>query len=185
MILCAGNGEVFPYAISIGVGMIESSITLTELIIKDRPNFLFFIGSAGSYGKKEIFDIIHSKSSCNIENSYFNSNSYTPIENLITTSQDVSRETIVNSSNYVTTDFSLGEKYIKKNIHIENMEFFSVMSVAKRFDLPVGGLFIVTNYCNENAHKDFKENQPKAMKLLDEYILKNQDTLFANSTNGK
>ena len=65
------------------------------------------------------------------------------------------------------------------------MEFFSVMSVAKRFDLPVGGLFIVTNYCNENAHKDFKENQPKAMKLLDEYILKNQDTLFANSTNGK
>ncbi|MDD5358705.1 MAG: purine-nucleoside phosphorylase [Sulfurovaceae bacterium] len=185
MILCAGNGEVFPFATSIGVGMVESSITLTELVIKNKPKFLFFIGSAGSYGEKEIFEIIHSKSACNIENSYFNSNSYTPIENLITTSENVSRETIVNSSNYITTDFSLGEKYIEKNIHIENMEFFSVMHVAKRFGLPAGGLFAITNYCNENAHKDFKQNQSKAMELLNKYISENRDKLFANSTNGK
>ncbi len=187
MILCAGNGEVFPYAIPIGVGLVESTITLTELVIKDRPNFLFFIGTAGSYGKKEIFDIIHSKSSCNIENSYFGSSSYTPIDNFITTSEDVSRETIVNSSNYITTDFSIGENYIKRNIHIENMEFFSVMSVARRFGLPAGGLFVVTNYCNENAHSDFKQNQSKALKLLDSYIHENRDKLFTNLTltNGK
>lgn len=185
MILCAGNGEVFSYAIPIGVGMVESSITLTEIIIKDKPNFLLFIGSAGSYGEKDIFDIIHSRSACNIENNYFISNSYTPIENFITTSENVSRETIVNSSNYITTDFSLGEQYIKKNIHIENMEFFSVMSVAKKFAIPVGGLFVVTNYCNENAHKDFKQNQPKALEILDKYISENRDKLFGNSTNGK
>lgn len=185
MILCAGNGEVFPYATPIGVGLVESSITLTELVIKEKPNFLFFIGSAGSYGEKEVFDIIHSQSACNIENSYFNENAYTPIENFITTSEDVSRETIVNSSNYITTDPTIGKNYIKKNIHIENMEFFSVMSVAKRFGLPTGGLFIVTNYCNENAHADFKQNQSAALRLLDNYILENKDKLFGNKTNGK
>lgn len=180
MILCAGNGESFSYAKHIGVGIVESAITLTELVIKDRPKFLFFIGSAGSYGEKKIFDIIHSKSACNIENSYFSSQAYTPIDNLITTSEDVSRETIVNSSNYITTDFSLAYNYIERNIHIENMEFFSVMSVAKRFNLPAGGLFVVTNYCDQNAHKAFIENQPEALKLLDRYISDNNKKLFAN-----
>jgi nucleoside phosphorylase len=185
MILCAGNGEVFPYATPIGVGLVESAIALTELVVKERPKFLLFIGTAGSYGKKDIFDIIASRSACNIENSFFSSSAYTPIDNFITTSEDVSRETIVNSSNYISTDFSIGKNYIEKNIHIENMEFFSVMSVAKRFNLPSGGLFVVTNYCNENAHNDFKKNQPKALRLLDRYIQENRDKLFINLTNGK
>ncbi len=178
MIVCAGNGEEFSYAAAIGVGGIESSIELTRIILSTRPNFLLFIGSAGSYGKKGIFEIVHSQSACNIENSFLSANSYTPIDNFITSSSDVSRETIINSSNYITTSKEISKKYLEKNIDLENMEFFSVMSVAKRFSIPAGGLFVVTNYCDKDAHKDFLSNRVRAMKLLNSYIYDNSDKIF-------
>ena len=83
---------------------------------------------------------------------------------------DVSRETIVNTSNYITTDKSLGKAYISKNIHLENMEYYAVLKVAKSFDIPAAGVFIVTNYCDKNAHKDFMDNHKEAMLRLTKYI---------------
>lgn len=61
MIICAGRNETFPFAHPIGVGLIESSINLTRICLFDKPDFLLFIGSAGSYGEHKIFDIIESK----------------------------------------------------------------------------------------------------------------------------
>ncbi|MDD5406308.1 MAG: purine-nucleoside phosphorylase [Sulfurovaceae bacterium] len=180
MIVCAGNGEFFDFATPIGVGLIDSSISLTKICLKNPPKFLLFLGSAGSYGEKKIFDIIRSQSACNIENSYFTSNAYTPLDNLISTILDVSRETIVNSSNYITTDISLGSHYISKGIHLENMEFYAVIKVAQRFNIPVGGIFIVTNYCDSNAHRDFKANHARAMELLKDHVYQYKDELFGN-----
>jgi nucleoside phosphorylase len=56
-------------------------------------------------------------------------------------------------------------------IGIENMEFFSVLSVAKTFEIPVAGIFAVTNYTNENAHNDFKKNHAQAMEKLTQYLV--------------
>ena len=58
MIVCAGRNETFPFAQTIGVGLIESAINLTRLCLFDKPEYLLFIGSAGSYGEHKIFDII-------------------------------------------------------------------------------------------------------------------------------
>lgn len=184
MIVCAGNGEYFDFAIPVGVGLIDSSISLTEICIKNPPKFLLFLGSAGSYGEKKIFDIIHSQSACNIENSYFASNAYTPSDNLISTASDVSRETIVNSSNYITTDSSLGPCYTNKGIHLENMEFYAVLKVAQKFNIPAGGIFVVTNYCDSNAHRDFKANHAKAMEILEDYMRQNKEKIFGNISHG-
>jgi nucleoside phosphorylase len=178
MIVCAGNGEEFDFATAIGVGLVDCAINLTKICIYDRPKFILFVGSCGSYGEKNIFDIIHSKSAANIENSFFNANSFTPIDNLISTSSDVSRETIVNSSNYITRDVSLGKSYLANRIGAENMEFFSAMRVAQQYEIPVGGIFVVTNYCDENAHEDFITNHKKAKEILSSYIIANQDKLF-------
>lgn len=98
----------------------------------------FFVGTAGSYGEKNIFDIVESKTAVNIENSFFNADAYTPLDNMISTAEDVSRETIVNSSNYITTDGSLSKNYLDKNIHIENMEYFAVLKIAEAFGIPNG-----------------------------------------------
>ncbi|MDD3775762.1 MAG: purine-nucleoside phosphorylase [Sulfurovaceae bacterium] len=184
MIVCAGNIESFDFATPIGVGLIDSAITLSEICIKTPPKFLLFVGTAGSYGEKKIFDIIRSKSACNIENSYFTSNAYTPLDNLISTTPIVSRETIVNSSNYITTDISLATHYISRGIHLENMEFYAVMKVAQRFNIPTGGLFIVTNYCDSNAHRDFKANHAKAMQMLEEYLQQDKEKIFGTFSNG-
>ena len=170
MIICAGESEQFDFALPIGIGMTDVAINLTRLCLSQKPKFLLFVGTAGSYGEKEIFDIIESKTAANIENSFFTGGSFTPIDNMVSTAEDVSRETIVNSSNYITTDKSLGKAYLSKNIHLENMEYYAVLKVAKSFDIPAAGVFIVTNYCDENAHKDFMENHKEAMLRLTKYI---------------
>lgn len=173
MIVCAGKIESFKFAHPIGIGLIESSINLTRLCLFDKPEFLLFIGSAGSYGEKEIFDIVESRGASQIELSFFEKKSYTPIDNVILSEGlNVSHETLVNSSNYITTDNSYSKYFLNNNIGLENMEFFSLLKVAKEFEIPAGGIFIVTNYCDENAHEDFKKNHKKAMGLLEKYVKK-------------
>ncbi len=170
MIICAGESEQFDFALPVGIGMIDVAVNLTRLCLSEQPKFILFVGTAGSYGEKKIFDIIESKTASNIENSFFTGGSYTPIDNMVSSSEDVSRETLVNSSNYITTDKSVGKFYLAQNIHLENMEYFAVLKVAQSFGISAGGVFIVTNYCDENAHKDFMDNQKEAMKKLTEYI---------------
>ena len=58
------------------------------------------------------------------------------------------------------------------------MEFYAVVKVAQKFNIPVRGIFIVTNYCNKNAHKEFLQNHKEAMQKLTEYIIiKNRQVL--------
>ena len=170
MIICAGDSEQFDFAVPIGIGMVHSAVNLTRLCLLNPPEFLLFVGTAGTYGEKKIFDIVESRTAANIENSFFSHGSYTPIDNVISTADDVSRETIVNSSNYITVDPRISEHYLRNNIHLENMEFFSVLKVAEELKIPAGGVFIVTNYCNENAHRDFLKNRKEAMEKLTEYM---------------
>jgi len=173
MIVCAGNNETFSFATPIGVGLQESAINLTRIALFDKPDFLIFIGSAGSYGSYKIFDIVESMTASQIELSFWQNNSYTPIDNVIEAKNSNSNsKVIVNSSNYITTNLTLSKEYLKQNIHLENMEFFSVLSIAKEFDIPVLGIFVVTNYTDKNAHKDFIKNHQKAKELLSEYIYK-------------
>jgi nucleoside phosphorylase len=184
MIVCAGNNEIFPFATSIGMGLCESAINLTRLALMQPPEFLLFIGSAGSYGNFEIFDIVESKAASQVELSFLMNKSYTPLQNnVIVSDANVSRETplqnianestpiIVNSSNYITTDIELARQFNKFGIGLENMEFYSVMQVAQDFNIPCGGIFVVTNYCDNTAHDTFVKNHNEAMRRLTDYLL--------------
>ncbi len=196
MFVCAGKNEQFDFAEPMGIGLVDTAIGLTKLCIEKKPDKIIFAGTAGSYGKADIFDIVESAVATNIENSSLEHRSYTPIDNVVeavayggaksTTptvsslqtissyrlldSSHVSRETIVNSSNYITTDIKLAKGYIQKGIDLENMEFFAVLRVAEMFSIPAFGIFVVTNYCDERAHEDFVSNRAKAMKKLTTYI---------------
>ncbi len=170
MIICAGDIEQFDFATPIGIGMVNTAVNLTKLCLLNPPEFLLFIGTAGSYGNKNIFDIIESRSASNIENSFFTHGSYTPLDNVISTADDVSRETIVNSSNYITVSTDVSKHYLSNKIELENMEFFSVLKTAELLDIPAGGVFIVTNYCDKDAHQTFIKNHHEAMKRLSDYM---------------
>ncbi|MGE4419127.1 MAG: purine-nucleoside phosphorylase [Sulfurimonas sp.] len=173
MIICAGNNETFDFATPMGVGLIESAINLTRLCLFDKPEFLLFIGSAGSYGEYKIFDIIESKTASNIELGFLNSDAYTPLDNVISTNTDqTKRDVIVNSSNYISTNEELTKKFLNLGIGIENMEFFAVLKVAQEFDIPAGGVFCITNYTNKNAHEDFLKNHEEAKKILEQHVKK-------------
>ena len=171
MIICAGNNETFPFATPIGVGLIESAINLTQLCLFDKPDYLVFIGSAGSYGRYKIFDIVESSSASNIELGFFNDSCYTPIDNIVKSNRNLSKSSvIINSSNYISTDKILAKNFIDYNIDLENMEFYSVLKVAQQFNIDAFGIFVVTNYTNKNAHKDFISNHKIALDKLVRYL---------------
>lgn len=171
MIVSAGRNETFPFAQSLGVGLVESAINLTKICLFNRPEYILFIGSAGSYGKYNIFDVVESKNSSNVELSFLENFSYTPIDNAIRIDTKLtSSEVVVNSSNYISTNENLSSQFLEFDIDLENMEFFSVLSVAKEFEIPAFGIFVVTNYTNENAHNDFIKNHKEAMKILVKYL---------------
>ena len=172
MIICAGDIEQFDFATPVGIGLVNVAVNLTKLCLLNPPEFLLFVGTAGSYGNKKIFDIVESRSAANIENSFFTHGNYTPIDNVISTADDVSRETIVNSSNYITISPEVSKHYLNNNIELENMEFFSVMKTAEILGIPVGGIFVVTNYCDKDAHKVFMKNRREAMSRLTHYMKK-------------
>ncbi|MCF6172682.1 MAG: purine-nucleoside phosphorylase [Campylobacteraceae bacterium] len=178
-IICAGNNEQFDFAKSIGIGLINSSINLTKLLLKSKPKSILFVGTAGSYGNLRPFEIIQSSVSTNIETGYFFDNCYIPIDNkIISLNDNVSCETtnkkeiLVNSSNYITTNKEISNRFLKNGIEAENMEFFSILTVANKFNIPAFGIFIITNYCDEHAHKDFILNHKKAKQKLTTYVRK-------------
>lgn len=172
MIVCAGRNETFKFAEAIGVGLIESSINLTRQCLFNKPDYILFIGSAGSYGEHKIFDIVESKRAANLELSFLRDDSYTPLDNVLESENKMVRnDTIVNSSNYITTNFELSKQYNQYGIGIENMEFFSILQVAKEFEVPVAGIFVITNYTDKNAHEEFIKNHKEAMSTLTNYLV--------------
>ncbi len=172
MILCAGNNETFDFATPIGVGLIDSAINLTRHCLIEKPEFLLFVGSAGSYGDYQIHEIVESKTASNIELGFLDQNAYTPIDNVVSAQTEEIKDVIVNSSNYITTSIRAMEQMRSLGIGLENMEFFSVMRVAQVFGIPAGGVFCVTNYCDANAHRDFIANHGFAKVLLREHMQK-------------
>lgn len=95
MFICA-RGENFSFAKDIGVGLVESAIELTAIILRENPQYLIFIGSAGAYDKSvNLLDIFVSNSATQIESSFSKDESYTPLDNKI---EIVSYETLQNQS---------------------------------------------------------------------------------------
>ncbi len=172
MIVCAGDIESFKFAEPIGIGLVDVAINLTRRCLFNKPEYLLFIGTAGTYGNHEILDIVESKRASNLELSFLENNSYTPLDNVFESENKfVRNDTIVNSSNYITTNMEIAKKYNEYGIGIENMEFFSVLKVAREFEIPVAGIFCITNYTNKNAHEDFKKNHKQAMGKITKYLL--------------
>lgn len=175
MIVCAGNGEDFSFAKSLGVGLVDSAIGLMQICQRESVDSLVFIGSAGAYSKEvKLFDLYIADSATQIELSFLQDKAYTPLDNHIQSGilqENVSYETfankaIVNSSNYITTDENLALRFAKAGILLENMEFFSIMKVAQYFNIPCLGVFCVSNYTHQNAHNKFMANHHKVKEIL-------------------
>ena len=215
MIISAGRNEIFPFALPMGVGLVDMGINLTALLQKramvdscDRyeknltanrqlderlnlidspilqsvkasqnpdkilnalPSEIIFVGSAGLYKDGEVFEIYESSAAANIEISSLENKSYSPIEGEI--ASVVPRGTCkVNSSNVITTDQNLAYKLFDRGYFLENMEFFAVLKVVQKFQIPAYGIFVATNFCDKNAHVDFIKNHEQAKKELENYL---------------
>jgi len=173
MIVCAGRTEAFDFAAPIGVGLVESAINLTRLVLEQNPSEIVFIGSCGSYGKLGLLELVASCEASIIEHAAIFESGYTPLE-LIEKSAATSglKCAKINSSNFITTSKEASSRLLERGVAAENMEFYSVLRTAREFDIPAYGVFVVTNYCDENAHADYVKNLPEAKKLLENYCKK-------------
>ena len=154
-------------AYPIGVGLIESASRLTLFLEKQKPKEIVFLGSCGSYGERKIFDVLHANRAANIELSLLTNDAFSPIENTVSTISNVPRGTFINSSNYITASKTASKKFLDKGLDAENMEFFSFLYVADLFNIKASGIFVVTNYCYENAHQEYRANYKKALEILE------------------
>jgi len=168
--LCAGKIESIKGALPIGVGLFDALVNLNEIITKNSVKEMVFIGSAGSYGRDNIFDIVESCMASQVEYPYLNDDSYTPLQNILLENVSCETKMVVNSSNYITSSKKISDKFLHNGYDLENMEFYSVMFLAKRYGIKAKGIFVVTNYCDENAHKDFIANQKKANEIMESII---------------
>jgi len=215
VIISAGRNEIFPFALPMGVGLVDMSINLTALlqkrtmvdscnrydqnltasrqlderlnlinspilqsvkssqnpnkILSALPSEIIFVGSAGLYKEGKVFEIYESSIAANIEVSSLETKSYSPIESEV--ASVVPRGTCkANSSNFITTDQNLALKLFDRGYFLENMEFFAVLKVAQKFQIPAYGIFVATNLCDKNAHADFIKNHERAKKELEKYL---------------
>ena len=172
MIISAGQNEIFPFSLPMGVGLMDMSINLTKFLCENRQNLpreIIFVGSAGLYKDGEVFEIYESSVAVNIEISSLENKSYSPIESEI--ASIVPRGTCkVNSSNFITTDQNLAHELFARGYFLENMEFFAVLKVAQKFQIPAYGIFVATNFCSKNAHANFIKNHEQAKKELEKYL---------------
>ena len=138
-------------------------------VLNALPSEIIFIGSAGLYKDGQIFEIYESSAAANIEISSLENKSYSPIESEV--ASVVPRGTYkVNSSNFITTDQNLAHELFSCGYFLENMEFFAVLKVAQKFQIPAYGIFVATNFCDKNAHADFIKNHEQAKKELEKYL---------------
>lgn len=180
MIVCAGRSETISYAVPIGVGLVEASMGLMKLCLREYVEKLVFVGSAGAYCYEiPLLSLCISARATQIESSFVSGGSYTPLDNYI--ESNVSQETFrvgdrclrdvaVNSSNYITMDSGVCAAMCGAGIMVENMEFFALLRVAQDFNIPAYGVFCITNYCDTNAQKDFIANHAAAKQKLEDFI---------------
>ncbi len=164
MIVCAGRTEAFSFVRAIGVGLIESAYNLSLIFKSEKPSTVLFVGSCGSYGKLGVFDSFYSESAFQVESAYCLGEAYTPLESKIIS--NVSHETIVNSSNYITSSKRASEKFLALGADAENMEFFSVLWAAREAGVSAKGFFVMTNYCFENAKEEYAKNIKTATEII-------------------
>nr|WP_315106972.1 purine-nucleoside phosphorylase [uncultured Campylobacter sp.] len=140
-----------------------------DKILNALPSEIIFVGSAGLYKEGKVFEIYESSIAANIEISSLENKSYSPIESEI--ASIVPRGTCkINSSNFITTDQNLAHELFDRGYFLENMEFFAVLKVAQKFQIPAYGIFVATNFCDKNAHADFIKNHEQAKKELEKYL---------------
>lgn len=199
LIVCAGASEQFSFAKGIGIGLVNAASGLTQLCLEyaqrgEKVEQIIFIGTCGLYtdegetqsasedekqGVKqgaqkakianELLQIYESAHGFNVEYSALCANFYTPLAKEI--NANVSQETLkCNSANFICADKTAARKFADLGLSLENMELFAVLSVAKRFEISATSYLCATNFCDENAHKNFIDNQKTAKKKLEEFL---------------
>jgi hypothetical protein len=177
LLISAGRTEVIPGTIPVGVGFLEAGLQLARLLEGGEWDEVLFLGTAGSYGEIPPFWLIESWVGVQWEVGWVEGKGYTPIELRVEAPKPETPlklpplpkgEGVLNSSHYITTDWEIARQFRNLGAVGESMEHFGIIRVGALFQIPVRGLYLVTNYTDPAAHLSYRQNLPKALEILTE-----------------
>ncbi|MBL7661794.1 hypothetical protein JNK13_03475 [bacterium] len=174
-----------------GVGSIEAAAkTAQYLTISSESNrAVIFVGSLGSSTRDLPINSLVSASTVRLATVEDNSSYLVPtmksdfaadikISNIFPESQIHSLA--VRSTMRITQTPGLAAALAKQSdTTCENLELFGVAMACKELQVPWGSLGVVTNYCFENAHQEWKDNYRNAAGMISEFFNLNREKFFA------
>lgn len=153
-----------------GIGPVAASFGLTHFLEDYQPEKILAIGTAGIINKAKfkIGEIVLAKT---VATESFFEGVYTPAKQPHQEAMDTGLpkgwegEATVYSPQEITKD-ETHRKILEKKYDVEHLESFAFAFVAKKFNIPIQIILGLTNFTDENAHRDWKENQEKVMKKI-------------------
>lgn len=147
--------------ITTGVGKVNAAINLTKEIMRNKPDFVINLGSAGADKPNKIGDIkVCTKfSDRNLENDCsLTEEIYKPLHN--------------SDMNLISEDGSLcstGDDFLlspRNNADVYDMEAFALAKVCHEFKIPFVSVKYITDIIGENSIDVWKNNVTSSGKVL-------------------
>lgn len=175
LFISAGKIESFSFTKSIGIGLIEASLGLGELLRQEKYDELIYVASCGLYDKnKPLLELFTSELFTNLEYSSLIANFYSPLKLELKLKNNSSLKALnINSSNYICADSKAALLFLKAGWELENMESFAVAMTAKAYKIKASFVFCASNHCDEFAHEHFLKNHSEVKKRLSSFIESN------------
>lgn len=159
-----------------GIGKINSIISLQSAIseLQIKPDIIIDTGTCGSLENKfKIFDIITSVDVVDFYNLETPGNCIKNRETKkiveLLPKLTIGIEVIASIEKNIVCELER-EYLIKNRCNIVTWETSSIFSYCLKFNIPFISIRAVTDYCNDNTFKNFKENCTTACKKLYNYV---------------
>lgn len=151
--------------ITTGVGKVNATMNLTKEIMKNKPDFIINLGSAGADKPNKIGDIkvCTRFSDRNFEDDYsLTEKIYKPLYNT--------------DMNLIQEDGSLcstGDNFLlspRNNADVYDMEAFALAKVCHEFKIPFVSVKYITDIIGENSIDMWKDNVTSSGKVLGDWL---------------
>jgi nucleoside phosphorylase len=168
-----------------GVGLVDSTISLTEKVVKHKPKIIIQVGSCGNLSGCEVGSIIRSKSFRLFETGLKDKKVHIPdrmnIE-LSPTFQDHPWKNLKPAIVITSLGVSLFKHEEFDEPSVETMESFGLAKVANIFSIPFISILGVTNHVGPEGSTEWRKNWNEISHKVQSLVLESIRDISRNSS---
>jgi hypothetical protein len=168
-----------------GVGLVDSTISLTERILTKKPNLIIQIGSCGNLYGCNVGTIIRSKKLHLFETGILDHKIHIPERMAMEISfsyQNSIFEKCLPAIVYTTLGVSLVQPNGFSEPSVETMESYGLARVANKFSIPFVSILGVTNQVGPDGSLEWKKNWKEIGHKVQSLVLESISDISKNSS---